>query len=87
MSDEEKKDVGHLLAEVFMASNQENFDENVTKFLDDTAEILGDVIGAACSDPSAVLTRFGEVMINAAQKKLESSNVEVTGSRAATPQQ
>ncbi len=75
MCDEEKKDVGHLLAEVLMTSNQENFDENMTKFLDDTAEILGDVIGAACSVPGAVLTRFCKVMIDAAQKRLESSNV------------
>lgn len=71
MCDKEKKDIGHLLAEVLMTSNQENFDENMAKFLDDTAEILGDAIGAACNDPGVVLTRFGTVMVGAAQKRLE----------------
>ena len=74
MCDEEKKDISHLFFEVVMTSNQENFDENMTKFLDDTAESLGDVIGAACSDPVSVLTRFCEVMVGAAKNRLENSN-------------
>ena len=71
MCDKEKKDIGHLLVEVVMTSNQENFDENMAKFLDDTAEILGDAIGAACNDPGVALTRFVTVMVGAAQKRLE----------------
>jgi hypothetical protein len=45
MENEERIDVGTLLANVFMTSNQDNFDENVNRFLDETAEILGDVRG------------------------------------------
>lgn len=63
-----------LLSNVFMTSNQDNFDENVNNFLDETAEILGDAIGAACGNPALVLNRFGTVMIEAAQKRIDASN-------------
>ena len=69
-----KKILATFFFEVLMTSNQENFDENMTKFLDYTAESLGDVIGAACSDPVSVLTRFCEVMVGAAKNRLENSN-------------
>jgi len=77
MCDEEKKDVGHLLEEVMMTSNEENYDDNMMKFMDETAEILGDAIGAACNEPVAMLTRFTEVMIGAAKERFEKPNAEV----------
>lgn len=74
MENEEHIDVGTLLANVFMTSNQDNFDENVNQFLDETAEILGDAIGAACGNPALVLNRFVTVMVEAAQKRIDASN-------------
>ena len=71
---EEKTDVGHLIANVLMTSNQDNFDENMTRFLDETAELLGDVIGAACSNPETVFKRFGDCMAETIGKRLASSN-------------
>jgi hypothetical protein len=80
---EEKTDVGHLIANVLMTSNQDNFDENMTRFLDETAELLGDVIGAACSNPETVFKRFGDCMAEAIGKRLASSNDRVEGRDAA----
>ena len=74
MENEEKIDVGTLLANVFITSNQDNFDENVNKFLDETAEILGDAIGAACGNPNLVLHKFITVLAEAAQKRIDESN-------------
>ncbi len=71
----ERMDIGHLIANVLTTSNQDNFDENMTRFLDETAELLGDFVGAACSNPETVFKRFGDCMAEAIGKRLESSNV------------
>ena len=70
MKNKEQIDVGTLLANVLITSNQDNFDENMKKLLDETAEILGDVVGSACGNPELVLHRFGMVMFEAAQKRI-----------------
>ncbi len=75
----EKTDVGHLIANVLMTSNQDTLDDNMTRFLDETAELLGDVIGAACINPETVFKRFGVYMAGAIGKRLASSNAEITG--------
>lgn len=81
---EEKTNVGHLMVTVLMTSNQDNFDENMTRFLDETAEILGDYIGAACSNPKAVFKRFGDCMAEAISKRMESSNAGGNGPSGVT---
>lgn len=74
MENEERIDVGTLIANVLMASNQDNFEENMNRFIDETAEILGDFIGASCENPALALNNFGTVMIEAAQKRIDASN-------------
>lgn len=72
--DNEKLDVGDLIANVLMTSNGDNLDENMAAFMDETASLLGDVIGAACSNPREVFKRFGDCMAEAISKRLEGSD-------------